>query len=551
MYNRKTQRRQRGAGPWRQGADTCVYIPSLVCQEDIDKKSKQLGRALTETEKEALRDKTGLLSRVTHSDDPAYNVELIIKGKFRGLFDNQWVTSFESKCSPYFANSDKVIDPAYYRKYPNNEQGACKNNVDSNFNPRNKINLLAKRFGQTFGEYIDRNGFPVSEYRAFDMFQIAISAAVAMVPDGGPWIIHTDLHANNILAIPHPTDVKFALHDWGRSLVIERPNDLRQSTKNIRDFVRKTYGGDIVNGVDKYGNRFLNYNVYMQLPEEMVRVCQQIHDGTPLTNADLRILRVWGIFVMFKHILSIISKPYNLKPIDILIHLSQAANHADLINKVQESYNFLMDNSSSPNQRRHSPPYVLPPPAARVPPPVPAPAAHVPAPVPPPAARVPAPVPPPAAQIVVPTYPAPNARVRKSSPAARNQQPVAAAALPVVPTNVGRIPFGVPRPRNFQYPQHVAPPVAPPVVPTFAIPAPPQQPPLAPAFPVRANNRVAAKNPFAPAFPVRPGIPLVAPARNRVPTPARNRVPAPPQAVLLGGPRMLTRGQAARNVQLN
>ena len=280
----RTRRRQRGAGPWREGADTCVFNPALAC-----------------TDSPASRPGPEYVSRVTDPTDRALAIETLIKEKFPKLVSKGWVTAFEKACTPFYNREDSVPDPSYVEKYisrvPKPHPGACQTTiVPENRRAAKQINLISKRVGPSFHDFI----VPTRIDSAFLLFRNAMSAAVALVPDEGPWIIHTDLHTNNILR--SLTEPSYMLHDWGRSLVIRDPRTPEGILQGVKEFVDEVYPPAEWDGKIPVG---------WQLPKPIVDAAQRIYDSGNASAEDAAKLRVWTIIVVFKNILEFIATPIN------------------------------------------------------------------------------------------------------------------------------------------------------------------------------------------------------------------------------------------------
>lgn len=118
-------------------------------------------------------------------------------------------------------------------------------------------------------------------------FQNAMSAALAMVPDGGPWIIHTDLHTKNVL-VSRTEPGKYMLHDWGRTIVIASPIEKSTVVAGVREYMR-VFATSMRMGI-------------FQWPDKIVQAIQAIYRSSDTTEEQAILLRVWTIFVIFKHI---------------------------------------------------------------------------------------------------------------------------------------------------------------------------------------------------------------------------------------------------------
>ncbi len=271
-----TRRRQRGAGPWRQGADTCVFKPALACKDNP-----------------TVRPGPEYVSRVTEPMDRAFPIEKLLKKTFSSLVSKGWITAFDKPCKPFYAPEDKVVDPSFYETYPDPEkQGACQLKIfaDNRYADQ-QLNLISKRIGPAFRDFIT----PTPMNTAMSMFRNAMSAAVALVPDNGPWVLHTDLHSNNILRSLTEPEPSYVLHDWGRSLVITVPKQRQSFIEGVVEFVDNVYPPAVYGKVP----------IVWQMPPMIINSVQKIYDTRTVTPQDAQCLRVWTIFSVFKNILQI------------------------------------------------------------------------------------------------------------------------------------------------------------------------------------------------------------------------------------------------------
>ena len=271
---------QRGAGPWRQGADTCVFKPAVSC---ADNPSVEYGPEY--------------VSRVTTPDDRAAQVETILKKEFSDLIDSGWVTAYEHSCKPYYKAPDYKFTDSFKDKYVRpmrlgkriQPYGACETKIRANNIASNaQVNLISKRVGDAFAD-VHVNRFDIRQ--CVDELQYAFSAAVALVPDVGTWILHTDLHSGNILR--NDTSGKYMLHDWGRSIVIENANVDTNVVKGIQTFRDEVYPA----------SDWPSVPVAFQLPKQMVDAVMNIYATGSVTPQEKRILRIWHVFVLFKTVL--------------------------------------------------------------------------------------------------------------------------------------------------------------------------------------------------------------------------------------------------------
>ena len=274
-------RNQCGAGPWRQGADTCIFNPALAC---TDNKGHRYGPEY--------------VSRVTNPQDTALRVETVLKTEYSGLVDLGWVTAYEHKCTPFYEPEDAQYTDSFKDKYlrpmrrgqREHPPGACETKVKA----KNmlgisalQVNLISKRVGQEFAD-LHTSRFDVR--KCIEELRHAFSAAVALVPDTGTWIINTDMHAGNILM--NETHGKFMLHDWGRSILIENAQLDSQIVAGIKSFRDEVYPE----------RDWPSVPVGFQLPQQMSDAVMDIYATHTVTPEEKATLRVWTVFVLFKTI---------------------------------------------------------------------------------------------------------------------------------------------------------------------------------------------------------------------------------------------------------
>jgi hypothetical protein len=158
---------------------------------------------------------------------------------FPELLANGSVTVFEKKCVPEFQGED----------FNQPTQSAAAGRGCQRVNPvqgrdERYLNLLTGRRTDAL------HRLPDAEKR--QRIRHALIAAVALVPDFGPWIIHVDAHLGNVLYYNDDRGQRLSsLADWGRTIMIDNPSDF--------DHVRQ----QIVNN-----QRHLDYEGYPQNPAE-------------------------------------------------------------------------------------------------------------------------------------------------------------------------------------------------------------------------------------------------------------------------------------------
>jgi len=193
------------------GGDTCIYAPAVACE----------GEGGVRTPDSVSR----IIPRGLGGHDIA--IEVRIARDFPELVRGGYVTVHTKSCTPDFQGED--FDPPAKRwdnKY------ACTRTVNPTARgpDRAYTNLITpKRLGDGFA-------LPPTN----ENFAGAFAGAIGLVPDDGPWIIHGDLHLGNVL---YSTDVSgnnhTGLSDWGRSFVIENPNDMNSIKAGLLTFFQR------------------------------------------------------------------------------------------------------------------------------------------------------------------------------------------------------------------------------------------------------------------------------------------------------------------------
>ena len=134
-----------------------------------------------------------------------------------------------------------------------------------------------------------------------------VNAAVAMVPDAGPWVIGLDFHENNIF-VKDGAEKIVSLADWGRMLVIENPNDLDSVQKGLKESYDNLKKSNlVVNNFASYACSFDNYgNVileeYTMFPIFVRRAFDRLlalPAGSSLTD-DIHIVRMQSVYGILK-----------------------------------------------------------------------------------------------------------------------------------------------------------------------------------------------------------------------------------------------------------
>ena len=210
-----------GSGRWREGADTCVYKPAVHCT-DVDPTLPQFnpGGKIPD----------GYVSRIVQKTSPDVKTEDFIKQYFKPLVDKNYISVYARSCTPLYLSTDAIDDSTYVPR----DNAGCSHAPRSD--PRSQLNLIAPKLSETFAEG-HRNTFDAIVL--FKELRHAFYTAASLVSsDTGPWIIHTDLHYDNLLKFESKGDplgdIGYALHDWGRTLIIKNPTDFNSVINDLK-----------------------------------------------------------------------------------------------------------------------------------------------------------------------------------------------------------------------------------------------------------------------------------------------------------------------------
>jgi hypothetical protein len=180
---------------WKEGADTCVFKPAVRCEGESDVRPG--------------------LSRVQSGDiaTEERRVEEVLRTNFKELIEIGSVTISEHICKPAFTPEDEKLGEDIQVNRNQGRRGPCDLDTTAEL-----TNFITPERGIPYAELVPKPVTPIEKYR---LIRPVLEAAIMLVPDAGPWVIHTDLHTRNILV----EDGKTTLIDWGRSIVITNPKD--------------------------------------------------------------------------------------------------------------------------------------------------------------------------------------------------------------------------------------------------------------------------------------------------------------------------------------
>lgn len=287
----KRHRTQRGKGRWRSGADTCVMKPVVGCTNN-------------QTPAVVTANPNSYVSRIVPGTSQDAATEAFLRANYRPLIDNNLIVVSITDCTPNFTPQDNISAQDY----------APRGDGCTNLQIRQagilplppgitRRNLITPKFGDDLYRNKQAVYGDLSQQEMFRYLKTAIIASAFMVPDNGPWLIHTDLHTGNVLEIKNPVqrtvtignvqltlqpndpgpdrgNGQYAIADWGRVIRIDNIDDDQAIyTALTTRFPR---------GVDQYNRPFdkLGAEVWDGLPGR-----QRFIQHPPILGARLRAYR--------------------------------------------------------------------------------------------------------------------------------------------------------------------------------------------------------------------------------------------------------------------
>ena len=185
---------------------TCVYLPAVRCEGQAERTPNSV-------------------SRIKPIADADYDirVEGRLKQFFPRLVENGSITVNSRVCTPDFQDED--LDQPNPRIQG---EGGC-----SRVNPQGPgvdptyVNLVTPLLEGTFEQ--------LNEQQRRQCVRDAIEAAIALVPDNGPWILHGDAHLGNIMYYTREGRLRSTLADWGRVIMIDNPRNFERVRLGIKE----------------------------------------------------------------------------------------------------------------------------------------------------------------------------------------------------------------------------------------------------------------------------------------------------------------------------
>lgn len=298
---------QKGGIRWKEGADTCVFKPSVACKEDPETYPSNI---------------PSYVSRIVKSSEPDVETETLLRTHHKDLIRRGFLASAQVICTPEFIDSNLSgsISP----------RGPCSQFVSKNIGVLYS-NLITAEYTDSFRNYLYTKRPSIQE--AIILLRGAITAAIDLVPDAGPWIIHGDLHLGNVLIKKEPGYEPYTgLGDWGRAIVISDPKNIDSvynglirylvqmsalfgpfttfSSTNLADTPMTMYP-PIASG------RLAQYS--LTVLDSMQAVLKFIDDHNLILKEGMNRIRGWMVYALFKQVFGFYGKyppPWALELLD-------------------------------------------------------------------------------------------------------------------------------------------------------------------------------------------------------------------------------------------
>ncbi len=231
---KKRLTKKRGGERVLQGAETCIFWPVVACKPDAN------GKRFTDTLGDRKK-REDILSRIMsiHSND--VKVEKYLSEHFSPLMQNFSIVVGQHYCTPDLQDENNKVSSLVKKQSITNNKGNPLRPCDkiTKATEDEFVNIITKSYNENdFGYFFQdkKNTKNLSRKILFDRVKNALNAAVKLVPDNGPWVIHCDLHPGNILLAEGEVS---GLADWGRSIIIQDPNNLNEIFDKLLGFLNR------------------------------------------------------------------------------------------------------------------------------------------------------------------------------------------------------------------------------------------------------------------------------------------------------------------------
>jgi hypothetical protein len=202
---------------WKQGADTCVFKPAVKCEGESGVRPG--------------------ISRIVSGETAANEerVEEVLKARFPELIKNGSITVSSHVCSPEFTPEDEKLGEEIQVAFNQKKQGFINTRLGcESIDKSSSRNFITPEVdGVPYFQWASSDRSVSDKYKAI---RNVIDAAVQLVPDNGPWVIHTDLHDGNILVKKALFNIEITgidNYNYQYNFVTKDPNNFFADGENI------------------------------------------------------------------------------------------------------------------------------------------------------------------------------------------------------------------------------------------------------------------------------------------------------------------------------
>ena len=300
-------RRQRGGKKWKEGSDGCIFYPAVSCQGDPKTNVVDMG----------------FLSKIIPKGSIDESVENFIATHFPHIVAGKGVLIAERRCTPQFKSTNLNTGGLPVKN------GPCKALDEKH--PELYTNFITEKYDdKNFYQTVKEEPYISDTLLKLKLLRRALNAAVALVPDDGPWVLGFDFHIGNIF-VKQGAEPYSSLADWGRTILIENPKDPMSLRRGIRQGLQYIQSSGL--------QHFINYPEVPQFSDFMreslnITYEEAVTHKTISENIDnLRIMNVYGILASI-----IDSKTISFSdPITLITDLTSTASQQGVINALNKN----------------------------------------------------------------------------------------------------------------------------------------------------------------------------------------------------------------------
>lgn len=273
------KRKLKGGLRWKQGADGCVFKPSVACQGDTTPNP------------------SNTVSKIMPKGSVEERVQNFLQEKFPNVVAAKGVSIAVKRCTPQYTPQNE------------NMSANIEKSGDPEIPPCFRLKFLRPEGYTNFvlEEYDDDLNNAAKTKSAEDIkgyLRNALNAAVALVPDDGPWVLGYDFHPGNIFLKKNGTEVVSSLADWGRTIIIENPKDpmsiqasIQQGLNDLRmEGWTTTKQGSYARQITVPIERIKDYPNVLQFPDFIRRSYDNVYNrpanAAGTLNPDLHNIRL-------------------------------------------------------------------------------------------------------------------------------------------------------------------------------------------------------------------------------------------------------------------